>query len=268
MLENQMAALGAVHSVRARIAEAIDLAAARLADGGRLIYLGAGTSGRIATQDAAELTPTFNWPKDRAISIMAGGNSASSTAIEGAEDNEQAAKTALDTNNLSTRDVVIGITASGRTPFTLSGLGYAKSKGALTIMVANSPLKNKDFDVEIIAQTGAEFLAGSTRLKAGTAQKVILNCLSTGIMIRLGFVYRGLMVEMQPTNLKLQDRAIRIVSELTGENTETARTVLHEADWLIKRAVVMLVKTCSSTEADHLLERGGGILRNAMGDQG
>lgn len=264
-VEGQMAALGAVHAARTHIATAVDLALPRLQTGGRLIYAGAGTSGRIATQDAAELLPTFNWPAERAIAIMAGGDAASTAAIEGAEDSAASAISALDNIQLNINDVVIGVAASGQTPFTLAALEHAGHFGALTIAVINNPMPDKSHsDVEILALTGMEFLAGSTRLKAGTAQKIILNTLSTALMVKLGYVYRGLMVEMQPTNKKLQARAVRIVAQIAGTSSDEAEATLISADWVIKRAAVMLSQSCTAKEADTILAKAGGILRTVM----
>jgi N-acetylmuramic acid 6-phosphate etherase len=232
-----------------------------------LIYAGAGTSGRIAAQDAAELPPTFDWPYERAVPVMAGGDAALLRAVEGAEDDGAAAREALKQLGLTAQDVVIGIAASGNTPFAVAALEYARETGALAIGVYNN--RNGRLadvaDVHVLIETGPELLAGSTRLKAGTAQKVVLNCISTGIMVRLGFVYRGLMVEMQPTNAKLQQRALQMVAELADCGEDAAAAALAEADGSIKLATVMLVKALGRSEAVALLERTGGTLRGALG---
>lgn len=266
IVEGQFAAIASVHAARETIADAVDRAAQNLERGGRLFYLGAGTSGRIATQDAAELLPTFNWPTDRAISIMAGGSGAFMEAVEGAEDGEAEAPARLDAFGVGSDDVVIGLAASGRTPFTIAGLIHARKKGALTIGIHNNPggRVGQVADIDILLDTGPEIIAGSTRMKAGTAQKVALNCLSTGLMVRLGYVYRGLMVEMRPTNHKLRERAVDIVARLTDADAQTARAALAEADYSIKRATVMLGKGVDLPEADELLARARGNLRGAM----
>lgn len=266
IIEGQFTAIGAVQAAAGPIIGAIDAAVERLRDGGRLIYVGAGTSGRIAMQDAAELPPTFNWPYERAIPIMAGGAGALIHAVEGAEDDAGAARQALADLNLDAEDVVIALAASGRTPFAIAALEYAREIGALTIGIYNNPggTLGEVADVPILLETGAELLAGSTRMKAGTAQKAVLNCISTGVMIRLGFVYRGLMVEMRPTNAKLEERAERMVAELAGCDTDTARATLLKAGGSIKIATVMLLKSLNKAKAEALLAEAGGNLGSAL----
>jgi N-acetylmuramic acid 6-phosphate etherase len=266
ILEGQYAAIAAVQAAGDQIAEAIDRAAERLARGGRLIYLGAGTSGRIATQDAAELPPTFNWPYERAITLMAGGKEAVFQAAEGAEDSEQLAIDALDGVGISENDVVIGLAASGRTPYAIGGLVHARTKGALTIGIFNNRggRLGEVADISILIETGVEVLSGSTRMKAGTAQKAALNCISTGVMIRLGFVYRGLMVEMRPTNVKLQDRAAKMVATLAGTDYATASNTLDKAGGNIKLATTMLVLGLDRAAAEHRLDATAGNLRAAL----
>jgi N-acetylmuramic acid 6-phosphate etherase len=267
ILEGQFSAIAAVHGARASISEAIDAATERLADGGRLVYVGAGTSGRIATQDAAELPPTFNWPYERAIPVMAGGESALVRAAEGAEDSRDMAESALRNLNLGSKDVVIALAASGRTPFAIAGLDYARSVGALAIGIYNNKggKLGEASDIPILIETGTEFIAGSTRLKAGTAQKAALNAISTGIMIKLGFVYRGKMVEMRATNVKLKERAVLMVADLADCDSDTARQALDDAGGIIKLAVVMLLKAASRPEAEDLLAKAKGNLRVALG---
>ncbi|GGA36639.1 N-acetylmuramic acid 6-phosphate etherase [Pelagibacterium lentulum] len=266
IIEGQFAAIAAVHAVRPLLSEAVEKATQRLEAGGRLIYLGAGTSGRIATQDAAELPPTFNWPYARAISLMAGGNGAFIEAVEGAEDSETAAPQALDHHGVGPNDVVIGLAASGRTPFTIAGLAHARKKGALTIGIHNNPggQVGAVSEIDILLDTGAEILAGSTRMKAGTAQKAALNCISTGVMIALGYVYKGLMVEMRPTNEKLRIRAAEIVAAITGAKPEVAQTVLVQTDYSIKLAAIMIVQGLDLAAAESVLAQAGGNLRIAM----
>ena len=266
IIEGQLSAVAAIQAAAGPIIGAIDAATERLRDGGRLIYVGAGTSGRIATQDAAELPPTFNWPYERAIPVMAGGDAALVRAVEGAEDDAGAARRALADLSLNGEDVVIALAASGRTPYAIAALEYAREIGALAIGIYNNPggRLGEVADIAILVETGAELLAGSTRLKAGTAQKVVLNCISTGIMIKLGFVYRGLMVEMRATNRKLKERAELMVAELAGCDVDTARGTLAAADGSIKTATVMLVKSVPKAEAEALLAAGGGNLRAAL----
>lgn len=266
IVEGQFAAIAAVHAARGIIAETVDRAAERLSRGGRLFYLGAGTSGRIATQDAAELPPTFSWPYERAISIMAGGDGAFTKAIEGAEDGETEAARELDRHGVSENDVVIGLAASGRTPFVISGLRHARGKDALTVGILNSRggKVGAVSEVEILLETGSELLAGSTRMKAGTAQKAALNCISTGVMIKLGYVYKGLMVEMRPTNEKLRRRAVDIVARITGVPEDKAKPKLLEANYSIKHACLMIARSLNHDEADAVLAKASGNLRKAM----
>ncbi|HEY4203206.1 MAG TPA: N-acetylmuramic acid 6-phosphate etherase [Devosiaceae bacterium] len=266
IVEGQFGAIAAVHAARAALAEAIDAATARLAAGGRLIYAGAGTSGRIAAQDAAELPPTFSWPYERAISVMAGGERALIRAAEGAEDDRDAAQQALRDLQLNENDVVLGIAASGRTPFAIAALDYARQVGSLAIGIYNNAggKLGEASDIPILIETGAELVAGSTRMKAGTAQKAALNCLSTGVMVKLGFVYRGKMVEMRATNVKLQGRAVQMVADLADAPLDVAERTLAEAGGTIKLAVVMLVRQASRSEAEALLARNDGNLRKAL----
>jgi len=266
ILEGQYFAIGAVQSAGAAIAKAIDMSAERLSAGGRLIYIGAGTSGRISTQDAAELPPTFNWPSNRAISLMAGGEGAFLRAKEGAEDDEVAGVADLDGVSVGPNDVVIGVAASGRTPYVIAGLKHARKIGALTIGIYNNRggRVGEACELPILIETGPEILAGSTRMKAGTAQKAALNCISTGVMIRLGFVYRGKMVEMQATNAKLRERGALMVSDLTGADIEVATKAFAEAGQIIKVAVVMLSLDVSKDEAVAALARANGNLRRAL----
>lgn len=266
IIEGQFAAIAAVQTASAPLAEAIDRAAERLERGGRFIYLGAGTSGRIAGQDAAELPPTFNWPYERAINLMAGGRDAVFRAVEGAEDHEELAVAALDDAGVGPDDVVIGLAASGRTPYAIGGLIHARGKGALTIGIFNNRggRLGEVCDIPILIETGIEVLAGSTRMKAGTAQKAALNAISTGVMIKLGFVYKGLMVEMRPTNVKLRDRAAKMVATLTGADYDTALATLDAADGVIKLATVMLTLGLDRAPAEARLAAGNGNLRRAL----
>ena len=266
MVESQFTAIGAVAAAGEGLAKAIDAIAARLENNGRIIYLGAGTSGRIGAQDGAELPPTFNWPYERAVTLMAGGPGALLKAVENAEDSTTAAAEGLEALGLTAADAVIGLAASGSTPYVVAGLEYARRRGALTVGLFNSPggRVGEVAEIGILLDTGPEFLSGSTRMKAGTSQKVALNIISTGVMIRLGFVYRGLMVEMQPTNAKLRERSVRMVMALTGADDAAVRATLTEAGGVIKLAVVMLNRKLGRAEAQAALDAVGGNLRRAL----
>ncbi len=242
MLAGQRRAVATIETQVVAIAAAADAAAARLDDGtGRLIYVGAGTSGRVAVQDGVELGPTFGWPESRLRYLMAGGMVALATSAEGAEDDGDDARLQIAAHDLGPKDVVIGVAASGRTPFTLGALEAARMTGALTIGLANNP----DTPIlaaaahAILADTGSEVLAGSTRMQAGTAQKIVLNMLSTAVMLRLGRVYRGLMVDMVISNAKLLGRAHGMVQRLTDCDEAAAVRAVEAAGHDIKTAVLI-----------------------------
>lgn len=265
MLEGQLSAIASLKDQVGAITRAADAAAARLRVGGRLVYVGAGTSGRIAVQDGVELHPTFGWPEERTLFANAGGMAALAVSAEGAEDDRGEAVRQLSEQCVDDSDVVIGVAASGRTPFTLSAVEWARAAGALTIGVANNaatPLLDAA-EFAIFADTGSELVAGSTRMKAGTAQKAVLNILSTAIMLRLGRVYRGLMVDMVISNDKLLDRAHRMVSTLTGCADEAAVRALEIAENDIKKAV-LVAKGVELGAAEALLARNDDILRRAI----
>lgn len=266
VLEGQAAAIAAVRGAARPLSRAVEAAADRLTGGGRLIVLGAGTSGRIAVQDLVELRPTFSWPENRSIPLIAGGEAALITAREGAEDAGPEAIAALDAAGLDAGDVVIGVAASGGTPFTVAGLCHARDRGALTIALYNSPGAAMGLAAEhpILLDTGAEVIAGSTRMKAGTAQKAALNALSTGIMVRLGYVHRGKMVQMLPTNAKLRLRAEAMVADLAGVSAARAAETLDVAGGRIPLAVVMLARGLERSAAEALLARHGGNLGRAL----
>ena len=243
LLEAQLAAVAAVRPALAAIAAAADAAAARLRSTGRLIYCGAGTSGRIGVQDGAELPPTFDWPPSRLGLLIAGGQPALTQAVENAEDNTDQAATDIAAQALTPDDVLIALAASGATPYPLACLRHAAAAGALTVAVANSPGAPllEAAAHPILIQTGAEPIAGSTRLKAGTSQKVALNLLSTTIMLRLGRVYRGQMVDMQARNEKLRRRAVRMVCSLAGCTEDAAREALLQANGNTKLALLVVL---------------------------
>ncbi len=265
MYEGQLAAAAAVRGALAAIAAAVDDAVAALKRGGRIVYAGAGTSGRIGVQDGSELPPTFDWPADRLVFAMAGGFDALVRSVEQAEDNEAAGAQAMADATIGADDVVIGIAASGTTPYTIGALRAAGAAGAVTIAVANNPGAPL-LEVarhRILVDTGSEVIAGSTRMNAGTAQKIVLNLFSTAVMVRMGRVYRGLMVDMRATNAKLRRRAEAMVRELVGCPDSDAARHLEQADGDVKTAV-LLGLGLDRGEAAQLLRRHGGNLRDAI----
>jgi N-acetylmuramic acid 6-phosphate etherase len=267
LYEGQLAAAAAVGPALPGIAAAADSAAEHLRNGGRLVYVGAGTSGRIGVQDGAELMPTFNWPDDKVVFIIAGGEGALLHAVENAEDSVTDAAEQISGAAVTTGDVVIGVAASGSTPFTVAAVAEATRRGAMTIGIAN----NRDvplLDVctnPILVETGSEVIAGSTRMKAGTAQKIVLNLLSSLMMIRLGRVYRGLMVHMRATNAKLRRRAELMVAQITGCDERTAIEALARADGDVKIAALIVFGVDRVFAAD-ILARNGDDLRHALAD--
>ncbi|GMA65012.1 N-acetylmuramic acid 6-phosphate etherase [Alicyclobacillus fastidiosus] len=256
----------AVEQVLPQVARAIDEIVIRLKQGGRLIYVGAGTSGRLGILDAAECPPTFSTPPDLVQSVIAGGKEATFKALENAEDDEPAGAKALADLEISSLDAVVGLSASGRTPFVKGALQYAATRAALTIGVACNAESEigKLAQIAIDVHTGPEVLAGSTRLKAGTAQKLILNMISTGAMVRLGKVYKNLMVDMKATNYKLQERSKSIIMRATGATYEAAETALAAADQHVKLAILMIEKGVSADVGKRLLAGAEGYLRTAL----
>lgn len=265
LIEGQLASVAAVRAARSAIEHSALAMEARLKGHGRLIYAGAGTSGRLAVQDGAELMPTFNWPRERLLLLLAGGDEAMVQSAEGAEDDVAGAAELIVRHGINSADVLIALAASGTTPFTLTCLREARKRGALTIGIANNPDTPllTDADHPILLATGPEPVAGSTRMNAGTAQRITLNLLSTLVMIRLGRVYRGMMVEVQASNAKLAQRRERIVAQLTGQSSEMVREALKRSNGSIKTAVLLL-QGCELGEAEALLERAGGQLRVAI----
>ena len=253
---------GAVRQALPQIAQAVDAISARMRDGGRLIYTGAGTSGRLGVLDAVECVPTFSAPPGLVIGLIAGGEKALTQAAEGAEDDPQAGKADLLALNLAPNDSVVGIAASGRTPYVIGALQAANDIGAFTTAVTcNTGAPMLEYaQVGIVAQVGAEVITGSTRLKSGTAQKLILNMLSTAVMIKLGKVYGNLMVDVMVTNEKLADRARRIVVEVTGISYEEANNLLIQTDNHVKTAIVMALKNVTVEEARQQLDATKGVL--------
>ena len=264
MIEGQFAAVAAVRAARPAVEGAALAIEPRLRDGGRLAYAGAGTSGRLAVQDGAELMPTFSWPQERLLLLIAGGRDALVQSVEGAEDGSEEAIRLARRYEMETRDVLIAVAASGTTPFTLACLREAKQRGALTIAIAN----NRDTPLlaeaghPIWLDTGPEPIAGSTRMKAGTAQRIALNLLSSLVMIRLGRVYRGLMVDLKAVNKKLIRRSEKILLELSGRSREEVHDALHRAEGNVKTALLLL-EGCDLAEAARMLDQSGGHLRTA-----
>lgn len=256
----------AVKSALRQIARAIDLIAMALSEGGRLIYVGTGTSGRIAALDAVECPPTFDIDPRMVQFIIAGGPKALGSALEADEDSKILGRKAIAKKKPTNKDVVVGIAASGRTPFTIAAIEYARARGALTVAVVcnrRSPL-GKAAQLAIVADVGAEVLAGSTRMKAGTAQKMILNMLSTGAMTRLGYVYGNLMVNVRPRNEKLVERGVGIVEKAAGLGPRAARKLLAAAGGLVPIAMVMSKAGVSRARAVTALEASSGRVRKAI----
>ncbi|MEZ4768901.1 MAG: N-acetylmuramic acid 6-phosphate etherase [Caldilineales bacterium] len=249
-----------------RIAAAIDAIAARMAQGGRLIYIGAGTSGRLAMLDASECPPTFGTSPEQVVALLAGGERAIRYAVEGAEDDQDAGARDVAVQEATLLDSIVGVAASGRTPYVLGGMAEARRRGSLVISLAcHHPSPMADMaDMWIAPITGPEVLTGSTRLKAGTAQKLVLNMLSTGVMIRLGKTYGNLMVDVQASNVKLRDRARRIVELACDLSPEAAEATLLTCDREVKTAIVAQLGDFSPAEARERLDRARGAVRAAL----
>ena len=264
-IEDQRVA-GVISGLLPEIAQAVDLIVNAFTLGGRLIYIGAGTSGRLGVLDSVECPPTFSVTNEQVIGILAGGAGAMYKAVEGAEDNRELAVTDLAKVNLNSKDVLVGIAASGRTPYVLSAMTYAKNVGASVIGVSCSVNEHfaKNTDVNICAVVGAEALTGSTRMKSGTAQKMILNMLSTASMIRSGKSYQNLMIDVNATNEKLFARAIRIVMQATECDYQTAAKALASANNKTKLASLMVLTGLNAEQAQLALDNNQGFLRKAM----
>jgi N-acetylmuramic acid 6-phosphate etherase len=256
----------AVKRALRQIAQAIDLIAAALCQGGRLIYVGTGTSGRIAALDAVECPPTFDVDPGIVQFIIAGGPKALGAAVEADEDSRELGRKAIATRKPTKKDVVVGIAASGRTPFTIAAIQYARAHGARTVAVVCNPKSplGKAADVAIVADVGAEVVAGSTRMKAGTAQKMILNTLSTGAMTRLGYVYGNLMVNVHPKNAKLVERGVGILEKAAGLDDAAARKLLAAADGRVSVALVMAKAGVRRALAVAALSESQGRVRRAI----
>lgn len=256
----------AVGAVIPELARAVEAAAERMERGGKVYYCGAGTSGRLCVLDASELPPTFGIDKNVVVALLAGGREAMFESREGAEDDPRAGAGELQQMGLLANDVVVGVAASGTTPYVGGSLAFAKSKQCLTIAIVCSPSAPilQFADVALVADVGPEVVAGSTRLKAGTAQKLILNMFSTALMARRGFVYRGEMVAMRPTNIKLKKRAARIIKDLTGVSETQAAELLASSEWDLPAALIRGRFHITLQEARERLARAGGNVAKAL----
>jgi N-acetylmuramic acid 6-phosphate etherase len=266
LVDDQLQAINAVRAAAPSIAAAVSAALPRVEAGGRLIYVGAGTSGRLGVLDGVELYPTFSWPRERAVALLAGGLEAMFVAVEGAEDDFEQGAADLKKVDAAANDVVLLIAASGFTPYVLGALKAAREVGALTIGFANNadaPVA-KDAEIGITLDTGPEIISGSTRLKAGTSQKIALNTFSSALMVRLNKVYGNLMVDLKATNAKLVRRAIRLTVFASGADEASAQAVLEQCGYHVKTAVVALIKQTSVEQAQALLEAAHGSVRDAI----
>ncbi|GJL45942.1 TPA: N-acetylmuramic acid 6-phosphate etherase [Citrobacter farmeri] len=258
----------AVKATLPDVASAVDAAAEALKSGGRIIYMGAGTSGRLGVLDASECPPTFGVPHGLVVGLIAGGPGALLKAVEGAEDNAQLGEDDLIALNLTPQDLVVGLAASGRTPYVIGGLKYARKMGCITVAIScnpDSPIA-QEADIAISPVVGPEALTGSTRMKSGTAQKLVLNMISTGAMVKFGKVYQNLMVDMKATNIKLMDRACRMVVEATGIARAEAEMLLKQTDFDVKPAILMALSGLSAEAAREKLVAHQGFLRAALAD--
>jgi N-acetylmuramic acid 6-phosphate etherase len=266
LVDDQQLAVKAVRAAAPRIAAAVTAAVPRIEAGGRLIYVGAGTSGRLGLLDSVELYPTFSWPHDRALALLAGGKQAMFVAVEGAEDDLQQGAADLAATRPTPNDVVLLLAASGATPYVLGALRAARAAGALTVGFANNvdaPVAS-EADIGVTLDTGSEIISGSTRLKAGTSQKIALNTFSSALMVRLNKVYGNLMVDLKPTNAKLVLRAVRLTMIATGADESAARAALEQCDFHVKVAIVALSRKTSIDAARALLEAARGSVRQAL----
>ncbi|WON76241.1 N-acetylmuramic acid 6-phosphate etherase [Serratia sp. UGAL515B_01] len=263
--EDQKVSL-AVEATLPEVAKVVDLLVEAFAHGGRLIYCGAGTSGRLGILDASECPPTYGTPREQVIGLIAGGNTAILQAVENAEDNEEMGAQDLRDIDFNARDVLVGIAASGRTPYVLGAMGYARSVGAKVASISCNPGSemSKAADIAIEPRVGPEVVTGSSRMKAGTAQKLILNMITTGAMIRSGKVYSNLMVDVEATNAKLLQRQVNIVVEATECSPEEAEKALNECNRHCKTAIVMILGNLSAQGASAILAKNNGFIRKAL----
>ena len=266
LVDDQVNAVDAARRAAPQIAAAVAAALPRMEAGGRLIYVGAGTSGRLGLLDSVELYPTFSWPHERAVALLAGGSNAMFVAVEGAEDDIEQGAADVAGVGVGPHDVVLALAASGGTPYVLGAIRAARAAGALTVGFANNPDApvTREAELGITLDTGAEVISGSTRLKAGTAQKIALNTFSSALMVRLNKVYGNLMVDLKATNAKLVRRAIRLTSFATGADEAAAQAVLEQCGFHVKTAIVALSKQTSVEQAQVLLEAARGSVRQAL----
>jgi N-acetylmuramic acid 6-phosphate etherase len=266
MNSEDAAAVGAVRAEAESIARAIEWTADRLRRGGRLIYVGAGTSGRLGVLDASECPPTFGTPPGMVMGLIAGGPPALTRAVEGAEDDAERGARDLQALGVNDRDIVVGIATSGRTPYVLGAVREARSSGAATVGIAcNRPsLLGREVDIEIAPLVGSEIIAGSTRLKAGTATKMILNMISTGAMVRIGKTLGNRMIDLQPANEKLRIRSRRILREIAGLDDRRAVEILASCNGRLKMALVVALAGVEPADAERLLDAHGGQVRAAV----
>jgi N-acetylmuramic acid 6-phosphate etherase len=265
-VEDQAQAAAAVHAALPALARVVEQALPRLRRGGRLIYVGAGTSGRLGVLDSAELPPTFSWPPQRALGLLAGGAAAMFRSAEGVEDDVAQGRADLAAVAPSADDVVLLIAASGGTPYTRGALQAARAAGALSVGIVNNPATPiaEQADLAVVLDTGPEVISGSTRLKAGTAQKIALNALSSALMVRLNKVHGHLMVDLRASNAKLQQRALRLVRMATGAEAAQAEAALKAADSSVKTAIVMLAAGLDAAQARRRLDAADGSVRGAL----
>ncbi len=265
-IDDQATAVQAVRAAAPQIAAAVSAATPLIARGGRLVYVGAGTSGRLGLLDSVELYPTFSWPKERALSLLAGGRTAMFEAVEGAEDSREQGSADIAALQLTALDVVLLLAASGATPYVMGALHEARLAGALTVGFANNPQAPVTLQADhgILLDTGSELISGSTRLKAGTSQKIALNTFSSSLMVKLNKVYGNLMVDLKPTNAKLFKRCVHLTVHATGASEAVARQTLEACGYQVKTAIVAILKGVSVEQAQQLLARHEGSVRLAL----
>ncbi|MCG2585162.1 N-acetylmuramic acid 6-phosphate etherase [Massilia sp. TS11] len=266
LVDDQYAAVHAVRAAADALAAAVEAAVPRIDAGGRLIYVGAGTSGRLGLLDSVELYPTFSWPQGRALALLAGGERALFVAVEGAEDNLEQGGRDLAGVQPGPHDVVLCVAASGATPYVLGALRAARAAGALTVGFANNPGTPVAAEAEhgVVLDTGSEVISGSTRLKAGTAQKIALNTFSSALMVRLNKVYGNLMVDLKATNAKLVRRAVALTMLASGADEAAARATLEQCAFQVKTAIVALMRQTTVEQAARLLDQARGSVRQAL----
>jgi N-acetylmuramic acid 6-phosphate etherase len=265
-IDDQTAAVAAVRAAAPQLAAAVDAALPRIRAGGRLLYAGAGTSGRLGVLDSVELYPTFSWPRERAVAVIAGGQGAMFVAVEGAEDDRAQGAADLNALNPGPNDVALLLAASGGTPYVLGAIEAARAAGALTIGFANNPGApvSSQAEIGIVLDTGPEVISGSTRLKAGTSQKIALNTFSSALMVRLNKVYGNLMVDLKATNVKLVKRAVALTVRASGASEADAQAALAQCDHHVKTALVMLKRGVSADAARSLLDVADGSVSKAL----